>query len=227
LQKEAHEFLAACHWLAMKLTAQPTKIYEIIPQLPTFVGACNVSGQGMGGVWIQVRDYEPPIMWWCHFLSEITTALVSSDNPEGTIINSDLELLGATSHQALLAHEREVSAMTNTLLSDNTTTVHWLRRASATTTKAPVYLLQALLQWHYGFFTTYEYIPGKVNTMADECSCCWDLADAQLLTHFNLHYPQCHGWQLCHLQPAMHSMLISALNWQWPMLELYLAEPRW
>ena len=39
-------------WLADDLTSRPTRIAEVVPEVPTEVGCCDASGQGMGGVWL-------------------------------------------------------------------------------------------------------------------------------------------------------------------------------
>jgi len=75
------------------------------------------------------------------FLANIRQALVSAQNPAGTIMNSDLELLGAISHQEILAAHTNVTETTNVLMNDNMATIHWLCQALVTSTKAMAYLL--------------------------------------------------------------------------------------
>ncbi len=48
--------------------------------------------------------------------------------------------------------------------------------------------------------------------MADNCSCLWHLTDAELLTHFKLHYPQTASWRLATPRPEMLSSVTSALH---------------
>ena len=48
--------------------------------------------------------------------------------------------------------------------------------------------------------------------MADDCSRLWHLTDTQLLTHFNLQYPQNLPWKQCTLRPEMNFALLSALQ---------------
>jgi len=117
-----------------------------------------------------------------------------------------------------------VAEITHALFNDNLAAIHWLCRGSVTTTAAAAYLLclQALHRRHHHYNATYDYLPGKLNTMADDCSCLWHLSDNDLLTHFNLHYPQAGGWTLCHLSSVTHSALISTLQCKQLMPELYL-----
>ncbi len=178
----------------------------------------------MGGVWFPPSNHQLAVLWQAPFSTEICHQLVSADNPTGMITNSDLELLGAIAHQAVLAATMSIAESTNALLNDNTATIHWLCWGSVTSSKAAAYLLHlhALHSCHHRYITTYDYIPGPANTMADNCSHLWHLSDDALLTHFNSCYLQAAGWTLCQLPSVMHSALISVLQRQQQELELYL-----
>ena len=65
---------------------------------------------------------------------------------------------------------------------------------------------------------------GIPNVIVDGCSQIWHLTNKQLLTHFNLHYPQNLPWQQCTLQPRMNSTLLSALQMKQHPLELFLLQ---
>jgi len=56
----------------------------------------------------------------------ICQQLVSADNLAGTITNLDLELLGAITHQAVLAACQPISESTNALLNNNMASIHGL-----------------------------------------------------------------------------------------------------
>jgi len=165
------------------------------------IGSCNATGLGMGGVWFPPSNHQPAVLWRAPFSAEIHHQLVSADNPTGTITNSDLELLGVITHQVVLAATMSIAESTNALLNNNTAAIHWLCRGSVTSSKAAAYLLclHALHGHHHCYITTYDYIPGPANTMADDCSHLWHLSDDALLTHFNSCYPQAAGWTLCQL----------------------------
>jgi len=51
---------------------------------------------------------------------------VSTQNPSGSISNSDLELAGAIAHQDVLASQANVAETTNALVNDNMAAIHWL-----------------------------------------------------------------------------------------------------
>jgi hypothetical protein len=88
----------------------------------------------------------------------------------------------------------------------------------------PAYLLQlqALHQHFHHYIPTHSYLPGPLNSMADDASHLWHLSDPELLTHFNSTYPQHHSWQLCHPTLQMISTVISMLCRWWPWLGLFL-----
>ena len=85
-------------------------------------------------------------------------------------------------------------------------------------------LIQALHQQHYCYHSRTAHIAGTANVMADDCSQLWHLTDEQLLTHFNLHYPQSLLWQQCTLWPEMNFALLSALQREQQPLESFLLQ---
>ena len=56
------------------------------------------------------------------------------------------------------------------------------------------------------------YLPGKANSMADDCFRLWHPTDDELVSYFDAHYPQPQPWRLCHLNPATASAIHSALR---------------
>jgi hypothetical protein len=61
--------------------------------------------------------------------------------------------------------------------------------------------------------------------MADDLSRFWHWSDSQLLSYFNLHYPQDQPWTLVPLRPEMLFALISSLQKQRVDLALLLNAP--
>ena len=182
---------------------------------------------GMGGVWFppgpavplsihphKKNSLQEPCLWRAPFLEEIQQAIVSSSNLLGDISNSDLELCGTIAHDNILASTVPVTHLTTCNLSDNTPAVVWYTKGSTTTTgPAVAYLLQvsSLHQHHFRYKPELHHIPGVANTMADDCSRLWHLKDSQLVSYFNVKYPQKKSWKMLHLRPEMHSVLISCL----------------
>ena len=214
LSRGVHKILDDFRWIATDIASRPTRIAELLPGRPRVYGACDAAGTGMGGAFFVPADkgYES-ILWRERFPQHVQAALVSFDNPSGTINNSDLELCGNVAHHMVVAQTADVREKTVWTGSDNTANVYWMRKGSTTTTGPPAYLLriQAFHQRYHRYVPQHDYVPGTANEMADICSRAWHLTDSQLLTLFNTRFPQSQSWKICHLPTAMSSALISAL----------------
>jgi hypothetical protein len=246
LSRGVHDTLDDLRWLADDLSHRPTRLHEIVPQPdPELLGAQDASGEGMGGVWFPAStellerpatssaansstdDGAGPLLWRAKFDADITRDLVSFDNPRGTITNSDLELAAAVVQHDIAAHHFDIRERTIASGSDITPTVAWQTKGSTTTVSAPAYLLrlQALHQRFHRYHSSSFFVPGKLNAMADDCSRLWHLSDAQLVSHFNLHYPQTACWRLVHPKPVMLSSVTSAMRRRRPEPASFLHEP--
>ena len=60
-------------------------------------------------------------------------ALVSFDNPRGSINNSELELAGHVAHNDVLARERDLTERTTATGTDNTASHGWSTKGAAST----------------------------------------------------------------------------------------------
>ncbi|MGH7974109.1 MAG: hypothetical protein ACREBR_01185 [bacterium] len=113
-----HDELSDWRWLASDLASRPTRIAETVQSLPHYIGACDASALGMGGVWFPPsRGHDPltsPILRRFKFPTAVSDNVVSFSNPTGTITNSDLELAGVVAQQG---------EHTNATLCDNTPAV--------------------------------------------------------------------------------------------------------
>ena len=218
------------HHLAVDLGARPTRLGEIVPDIPVALGPADACGLGMGGVWLSADPAFHPVLWRAEFPLNIQTALVSTDNPLGTITNSDLELAAQIAHQDILVQQHDCRERTIGTLTNNIPTRSWQRKGSTTTLGPAAYLLRlnALHQRHYRYLSLPDYIPGPVNAMADDTSRLWALTDNALLAHFNLSYPQHKPWQMLHLRPEMLSALVMALQCKRsePALFLHAHDPK-
>jgi hypothetical protein len=107
MTKEITDQLADFEHLAWSLAQRPMRIAKIVPDHPVVIGLHNVSGLGMGGIWLPAttNTHLQPILWQTTFPPEIVTQLVSFDNPAGTVNNSELELAGMIAHQDVLVQE--------------------------------------------------------------------------------------------------------------------------
>jgi len=66
-------------------TKEPTLCTDLIPTEPDFIGYCNASKLGAGGVWFGAAQNLPPIVWHVAFPIEIQNNLTSVENLQGTI----------------------------------------------------------------------------------------------------------------------------------------------
>jgi hypothetical protein len=216
LSPAVHDQLADLRWLASELASRPTRWAEIVDSTPTFLGTVDASGLGMGGTWLPVADGLAPLCWRLPFDTAVTDRLVTSENPAGTLTNSDLEQLALSCHPDILASAYDIREQTICALSDNTAAVSREHRGSTSVDAAAAYLcrIASLHQRTNRYRLTTDYIPGPLNVMADDLSRRWDLSDSQLLAYFNSTYPQSVSWQLCQLRPELISTTMMALSKQ-------------
>ena len=71
---------------------RPTFLAEIVQRLPTDISFADASGLGGGGVWIDPNEYGLNYVWRLPWPEDIRADLVSFDNPQGRITNSNLTL---------------------------------------------------------------------------------------------------------------------------------------
>jgi hypothetical protein len=165
-------------------------------------------------------------LWRSPFPANVTHQLVWHDNPRGRINSSDLELAGSVVQHNILCQLVNVANVIVHNCYDNTATVFWQRKGSATTVGPAEYFLglQVLHQRHYRYAPLHDYIPGSVNMMADVTTRSWELSKA-LLAHFECRFPHMLPWMLCQLRNPMSSALTSALLTKRYKLELLFNEP--
>ncbi len=199
--------------IADTLVSRPTRLRELVPMTPTYIGASDACQQGMGGVWFSSRHPMAPVVWRQRFPTAVVHAMVTFDNPRGSISISDLELTALIAHKDVLAQRLPVAENTLWMATDNRAALSWSEKGSATATSARAYLLRlnSLHQRQYRYVATHNHIAGQSNVMADDASRLWHLTDDELLTHFNVRYPQASRWQLWTLEPATNSALIGSL----------------
>ena len=250
LSKGFHDALDDFRWIQSDLATRPTRLQELVPTHPTIIGAHDASGYGAGGVWFpgptaiprsaRVRSLRPdgtlrrhrltaahPILWRCPIPPDLQARLVTGSNPHGDVSNSDLELAGSLLQQEAAVQCYDIRERTTKDSTDNLATMFWSRKGSTTTTGPPAKLLRiaAIHQRHHCYLNLKDYLQGKRNVMADNASRLAQLSDAQLLTHFTLHYPQRTSWVLWTPTQSFLSAVISALRRQTPPPASFLHVP--
>jgi hypothetical protein len=216
-----HDFLDDFRYITHHLATRPMRIYELVPGDPSVIGATDASGLGMGGVFFVPTPQSTPdaptyhsYLWRLAFPESVRQQLLTETNPEGTLTNNTLELTGAIGQHDVIAAQLDVRELTLHNVHDNSAALYWSRKGSVSTSGPEAYLLrlQALHQREHGYIPLHDFLPGFLNRMADDASRLLHRNDADLLTHFNTHFPQPNGWRLCHLSPEMSSALITALS---------------
>jgi len=155
------------HWklLASSLADRPTALHDLVPMPPQYVGACDASKAGMGGIWLPT-SWAPnatPFVWRSPFPPDITANVVSAANPSGQLNNSILELAGTLAHDATLLHApTQCQAISASAGSDNSAAIGWLAKASVTTDSPVASLLHLRARLHraHRLRSTYHHVPG-------------------------------------------------------------------
>ena len=78
--------------LAQSIATHPTHFAELVPDYPSAIGSVDAAKSGMGGVLF--AESKPPLLWCAPFPSDIQACIISTKNPTGDIMNSDLEQAG-------------------------------------------------------------------------------------------------------------------------------------
>ncbi|KAL7526950.1 hypothetical protein ACHAXR_005745 [Thalassiosira sp. AJA248-18] len=205
LKKGVHQALDDFRWLAKDLATRPTRIGELIPLSPVADGHHDASGAGAGGVWYPGDNIRPregtnpaqPVLWRLEWPQWVRDALVSSDNPLGTITNSDLELAGGLLHLACIVSMFDVRERTVLSRGDNLNTTFWERKGSTTTDSVPAYLLRlfGLHQRYHRYVPRFDYLAGASNLVADALSRDFHLSWPDLYSRLASCFPQNNGYQ--------------------------------
>ena len=82
----------------------PTHCRELIVDDLGYIGYCDASKLGAGGVWLSGTHWLAPVVWRVQWPDDIRQQVVSFDNPSGTLTNSDLEMAGMVLHYLVLEH---------------------------------------------------------------------------------------------------------------------------
>ena len=183
------------------------------------MGCCDAAKPGKGGVWLPSAQHplHPPYGQQVPFPSSVQQALVSTDNPSGSITSSDLELAGTIVHEATLADVHDLCHCTVATFSDNTSAVAWGNKASTTTTSLASYLLHSssLLQHQHWYLSQQFYIPWLANHLANVALRHSDLPNNAFLSFLDSVTSHTQPWQMLHLLPVWLSQLTTNLQRRW------------
>ena len=207
LTKGVHQAIEDFRWILNDITSRPTRIAELVPLLASALGHHDASGAGAGGIWfpaatLQHREgYEhKPVVWRFEWPDFIMDRLVTSQNPNGTITNSDLELAGGLLHLEALAQTFDIRERTVLSKTDNLNTLFWERKGSATTDRVPAHLLRlfGIHQRYHRYVPRHDYLSGPSNPIADALSRDFHLAWKEMMESLGEYLPNqqpCQVWE--------------------------------
>jgi hypothetical protein len=155
------------------LAQRPTNCRELVVNSPGYVGYCDASKLGAGGVWLSGTLHLSPIVWRLEWPPDIQQNIVSFTNPNGSITNSDLEMAGMLAHYLVLEHVVLLRHVHVAAWCDNTPTVSWTNKLSSSRSRTAGCLTRALAMCiHANEASPLESvsIAGKHNKMADTAS---------------------------------------------------------
>ena len=220
LSHGVHTALDDFRWIQRSLAERPTRLQELVPLPPTVTGPHDASGIGAGGCLFPSPSAisrhpfnSAPVVWRIQWPESVKRELVTTLNPTGSITNSDLETAGALLQKEAAVQCFDVRERTVLSKTDNLCTLFWSRKGSTTTSSVPAHLLRlmSIHQRFHRYIPRWDYLPGKLNVIADDSSRLFNLTNAEFLHHFNTVYPQTKCYQLWIPSPGIISTVISAL----------------
>jgi hypothetical protein len=216
--------------MIQELARRPTHVSELVAQDFDYVGFCDASAFGAGGVWFSAIKAIPPTVWRVEFPPDITAQVVSDKNPTGALTNSDLEMAGVSLQ--FLALEQIAPDLRHAHVAigcDNTPAVAWTKKM-ATHSSSPVAhrLLRGLAMRQRSTRAAppeVYHVSGNTNTLADVASRripditpfpSFASHPLAFLSYYNSRFPlpQSPSWTIVHPNSNHCSNVISTLRGQ-------------
>ena len=186
-------------WTALihQAGSRPTHVKELVEHDPSYRGFVDASKWGVGGVWFGGTQNVEPFVWFLPWPPDIRNNFCSSQNPDGAITISDLELAGIFIH--FLALEAQVQHYGRTLhhqsvaiWCDNLPAVSWTYKFRTSTSLIAARILRAFamrLHVTQSALINIQHISGVYNTMADYASREHTTNSHSFLTAFTHRFP--------------------------------------
>jgi hypothetical protein len=217
--------------LIRDMARRPTHVAELNQMELEYIGYCDASAFGAGGVWFGGTTPLAPSVWRVQWPADITAQVVSFANPTGKLTNSDLELAGVVLQESAL--EVQVGSLARAHLGigcDNSPAVAWTTRM-ATRSHSPIAhrLLRGLAMRQRTVQSappSVFHVAGIRNTLADVPSrkiegvppmstVPGSPCPSEFLTHFDRLYPlQTRSWTLVQPPSEIWSLVIETLRGQ-------------
>ena len=125
--------------------SQPTQCKDLAAAWPDYIGIVDASSHDVGGVVLGELSGLPPIVFRLQWPADISSKLVSFENPKGKITNSDLEMTGLLllwlcleGVAPTLAHKHVA------LFGDSSLLVSWTAKMASKKSRVAAQLVRAL-----------------------------------------------------------------------------------
>ena len=217
--------IADSRCLLQESTLAPTKCTELVSGWPDFVGVKDASKHGVGGCIVGKSDSCVPTVFRVEWPDDIKQDLVSEQNPNGRITNSDLEMAGLLLLYLVMGEVCQLKSGSHVaLFSDNQPTVHWVQRMASKSSLVAGQLVRALalrMKMDGVSPLTPLHVAGKKNAMTDVPSRSFGSekkwfckSDAELLSLYNKLFPlpNQQSWTVFRPSSAIFSKVLSVLR---------------
>ncbi len=222
--KTLYNTIATIRTFLRDTACKPTKCKQLVPGHPHFIGIDDASGYGVGGIVVGELDACVPTVFRLEWPQSIRDNLVTEENPNGSITNSDLEMAGLLLLWFVMEEVCPALALKHlALFSDNQPTVCWVARLASKNSTLAMYMLQ-ILAYRLKLSETSPLIPqhikGDHNAITDIPSRSfgsepkWHCkTDDELLTLFNSRFPlpSQNSWRVFRLSNEISTKVISLL----------------
>ncbi len=223
--KPLFEAIKGMRTLLRESTTRPTRCKELVAGWPDYVGICDASSFGAGGIIIGELSPYRPTVFLIQWPPDVTDSVVTDKNRRGTLTNSDLELAGLLLLWLMIEHVCEsLTEKRVALFSDNSPTVSWVQRLacrSSLIAEQLIHVLALRINKQRSCPLTTLHIAWDQNTMTDIPSRSfgsepnWHFKTEQdLLTFFNATFPLPHKnfWNVCQPTSKITMRMISILR---------------
>ena len=210
--KALYDAVSNTRTLLRESTTRPTRCKELIVGWPDFIGVADALSHGIGGIVVGKNSSCIPTVFRFKWPDAIKTDLLTFENPNGKLTNSDLEMAGLLLLWLVMeAVCPDMEEWRVALFSHNSPTISWVEHLASRSSRVAAQLIRALvlrLKVRWACPLTPVHIPGNENAMTDIPSRSFGsepqwhcTSDIQLLTLFNFRFPlpQQNSWTVFRL----------------------------